>query len=213
MTRRVLIAIVLSLSFVFTVPAFVQDKPDSEKVALIKKLFVLMDIKNMQESIMASSWQDLEEQIMKGMSGTMVNPTAPKEQQEAMERAMLEYSKRISTKFQVRMKEKINIAELTERITLPIYDKTFSVAEIKDLIAFYETPTGQKMVKSMPQMTQETMQKTMEAVMPQIMQIMSEVSEEEKGTLEKMMKDAGFSSEPPPPPPPAPKTKKPIKKR
>lgn len=213
MTRRIIVAIALSLSFVFTVPVFAQDKPDSEKVALIKKLFVLMDIKNMQESIMASSWQDLEEQIMKGMTGTMGDPSASKEQKDALERVMLEYSRRISTKFQVRLKEKVNIAELTERVIVPIYDKNFSAAEIKDLIAFYETPTGQKMVKSMPQMTQETMQKTMEVVMPQIMQIMSEVSEEEKGALEKMMKDAGFSSEPPPPPPPAPKTKKPIKKR
>jgi uncharacterized protein len=38
-----------------------------------------------------------------------------------------------------------------------IYDKHFTHPEIKDIIIFYETPTGQKMLKETPAITKEMM--------------------------------------------------------
>lgn len=40
----------------------------------------------------------------------------------------------------------------------PIYHKHFTLAEIEALLAFYRTPTGQKALTAMPQVTMESMQ-------------------------------------------------------
>ena len=46
--------------------------------------------------------------------------------------------------------------ELVELI-IPIYDRHFSIEEIEDLIAFYQTPTGKKLVKTQPIIMEESM--------------------------------------------------------
>jgi hypothetical protein len=43
------------------------------------------------------------------------------------------------------------------QLIIPIYDRHFSHEEIKDIIKFYETPTGKKMVEKLPLITQESM--------------------------------------------------------
>lgn len=50
----------------------------------------------------------------------------------------------------------IDIEELV-RMTIPIYDKHFTQAEIRELIAFYQTPLGVKLVEKMPAIAQESM--------------------------------------------------------
>ncbi|TPE44897.1 DUF2059 domain-containing protein [Pontibacter mangrovi] len=44
-------------------------------------------------------------------------------------------------------------------MTVPIYDKHFTHQEIKDMIALYKTPLGQKMLEKMPLILQESMVK------------------------------------------------------
>lgn len=41
-------------------------------------------------------------------------------------------------------------------MTVPIYVKHFTVAEMKAIIAFYETPAGAKMIAVMPEITRES---------------------------------------------------------
>ncbi|GHU20973.1 hypothetical protein FACS1894164_00060 [Spirochaetia bacterium] len=40
---------------------------------------------------------------------------------------------------------------------IPLYDHFFSHEEIKDMIAFYESPTGRKLIEVQPEMTQRSM--------------------------------------------------------
>ena len=40
---------------------------------------------------------------------------------------------------------------------IPIYDRHFTHQEIRDIISFYETPTGQKLITKLPQVTRESM--------------------------------------------------------
>jgi uncharacterized protein len=43
-------------------------------------------------------------------------------------------------------------------MVVPVYDKFLTHQEIKDLIQFYETPTGRKLIAVMPQIMQGSMQ-------------------------------------------------------
>ena len=49
---------------------------------------------------------------------------------------------------------------------IPVYEKHFTKGELNDLVAFYSTPTGQKLQRDLPAVTAESMQ----AMMPIVMQ-------------------------------------------
>ena len=53
-------------------------------------------------------------------------------------------------------RNEVNAKELTD-LVVPIYAKHFSHDEIKQLIAFYNTPIGKKLVALQPQIMQESM--------------------------------------------------------
>ncbi len=66
-----------------------------------------------------------------------------------------------------------------------VYDKHFNEQEIADMLAFYKTETGQKILQKMPVVMQESMQMSQSLVqdaMPKIQQIAGELSEELKAS-------------------------------
>lgn len=68
-----------------------------------------------------------------------------------------------------------------------MYTDLFTEQELRDLIAFYRTPTGQRMVELTPEITARTQQLTtelMEEAMPALMEMMMEAFEEEEGEEE-----------------------------
>ena len=56
------------------------------------------------------------------------------------------------TKFQ----QKMNTRELIEKV-IPVYDKYYTTEDIKAVNTFYESPSGQKLLATLPQLMQETM--------------------------------------------------------
>jgi uncharacterized protein len=67
---------------------------------------------------------------------------------EKMTQVPEEYWKRAEAKF--------DMAELIQLI-IPVYDKYYTVEDLKALNAFYESPVGQKVLSTLPQITQESM--------------------------------------------------------
>ena len=49
-----------------------------------------------------------------------------------------------------------NTTDLIE-LVVPVYDRHFTVSELNDMITFYQTPTGQKVISTMPAILQESM--------------------------------------------------------
>lgn len=58
--------------------------------------------------------------------------------------------------FWKKFQEKMNTRELVEKI-IPIYDKYYTTEDMKAVNAFYETPAGQKLISTLPQVMQEAM--------------------------------------------------------
>ena len=58
--------------------------------------------------------------------------------------------------FWARFREKINIDELL-LACVPVYNKYFTHDEIKQLLLFYESPLGKRMIEIAPLLSQETM--------------------------------------------------------
>ena len=59
--------------------------------------------------------------------------------------------------FLERMLAEINVEEFVE-LYIPVYDKYYSHNEIKDIITFYESSTGKKMVQSLPNILADSME-------------------------------------------------------
>lgn len=65
-----------------------------------------------------------------------------------------------------------NMAGMISQI-VPVYDQTFSHQEIKEILAFYATETGKKMISTMPGMVQQSSlvaQKYFAPLIPQLQQ-------------------------------------------
>lgn len=81
--------------------------------------------------------------------------------------AMMEEMKELS--------RKLNDVELVN-----IYDKHFTHGEIQDLIEFYESPTGKKILEKNPEITKELMSSMMTKYMPEIQKNLNKKLEELK---------------------------------
>jgi hypothetical protein len=79
---------------------------------------------------------------------------------------------------------------------VPVYQKHFTKGDIDGLVAFYNSPTGQKMVREMPAMMAESMQ----AMMPIMQQHIGKVTQRVQAEVAEMMKN---NQKKPPTAPPA----------
>ncbi|MCQ8890052.1 DUF2059 domain-containing protein [Pseudoalteromonas carrageenovora] len=77
--------------------------------------------------------------------------------------------------------------EKMQPMMVNVYDKHFKEQEIADMLAFYKTETGQKILKKMPIVMQESMQMSQSLIqdaMPKIQDIAGKLSEELKASRE-----------------------------
>jgi hypothetical protein len=73
---------------------------------------------------------------------------------------------------------------------IPVYQKHFTKGNIDDLVAFYSTPTGQKLIKELPAITAEAMQ----AVIPISQKLMATAVQRAQDEIAQMQKENAPSS-------------------
>lgn len=64
--------------------------------------------------------------------------------------------KSVPPEFWPRFAKKINSAELIEKI-IPLYDKYYTLEDLRAVNAFYASPAGQRVLQTLPQIMQESM--------------------------------------------------------
>ena len=70
---------------------------------------------------------------------------------------------------------------------IPAYQKHLTRGDVNQLIAFYDSPTGQKMLKEMPAMMSDAMQ----AMMPLMRDYMEKVNNRVQQEVAEMLKNSG----------------------
>lgn len=63
---------------------------------------------------------------------------------------------KVDTKFWEEFSKSINPEDLVN-LMIPVYEKFYSEEDIDNIISFYNTPTGKKMIQVLPDLTQESM--------------------------------------------------------
>lgn len=65
-------------------------------------------------------------------------------------------SKNLPEGFWEKFEQKLDVNGLLEKL-IPVYDKYYTVEDLKAINAFYESPVGQRMLSTLPQVMQESM--------------------------------------------------------
>ncbi len=106
---------------------------------------------------------------------------------DAQKKEMIEKAQERSASSSERLRElfvqKIDLGKVMDEVALKVYDKNFTESELKDIIAFYKTPTGQKSLKQMPEVLKESMDLTATLIAPQMGQIIQQLMKEERARL------------------------------
>ncbi len=79
--------------------------------------------------------------------------------QQVMGQMMTNFKKsmpQVPEKFWADFMKEVHTDELVDLI-VPVYDRNLTHDDVKELIRFYETPTGKKFVSVLPKITQESM--------------------------------------------------------
>ena len=133
------IAPALALGLLLTVtPAAAQTAGDGEKTALIRELMQLNNALGSADTVAQAMLQHLTAALRQR------DPNLPP----AVAKIVQEETLSIFRDNQAAL-----IADVGQ-----IYEKNFTAAELRDVLAFYRTPTGKKFTKTMPAVAQESMQ-------------------------------------------------------
>lgn len=145
---------------------------ESEKLQLIKKLYAVSgadeEFRRLSASILEHIKTSIYETLMIGLTKDPKLSDAERKEQ-AKEMTDLVYSM-----YRERLDKSFNVPAEMESIVTGIYDKHFSVDELKFLLSFYESPTGKKMPVLMPIIREESANSVSKYLEPLVKQVMTE---------------------------------------
>lgn len=147
-----LLKILFALSLFISFKSYSQTKQD-----YIKELFVVMKQDSLMEQMGKNMVQGMlmQQQMVKKANPEMINKSTEKLDQLMNVNDMVE-------------KQMIMMKRFVKEDLAAIYDKHFSVEEIKDYIQFYKSVSGQKFQKESPKLQNDIMMVMMQKYMPEI---------------------------------------------
>lgn len=164
--------------------AIAQQKPTPEKAALIKELLeVTGSTKGVQEvADMMMSFQQAEAEKM---ISSMVDDdkTFTAEEKTQLKERTIDGLKRMTVRLNEFFVKEIDLGKAMDEIAVPLYDRNFTEAELRDLIAFYRSSTGQKTISVMPKLMMESMMGVSEKILPRLQEFLKRVTNEEFAEL------------------------------
>ena len=175
----------LFLLVAFAVPTFAQNARTTEKQQAVKELVTLIGADSKADDMMnalLTQFDDLETQTVKVVLDEH-RDLSPADRK-AIEELILSEKENSSKRFEEKLISKMNFNELMSDITYTIYDKHYTLEEIRDLITFYKTPTGQKSIKLMTPIMTDTMQLVSERMLTKIPVVIKEIEAESRIEIE-----------------------------
>ena len=166
--KKIVLAVLASLAF--AVPSLhaqpVAIDPATE--AAVKDLLATMRVRDMMQQSMQQMNAAMPKIMLQGASAA-INSNAklsPEQKKAALAKAESEIPKAASTFTQMLSDPKLYDELIAE--TIPLYARRFTAAEIREVIVFYKSPVGAKMLATMPQLMSESMAISQRVMMPRV---------------------------------------------
>lgn len=162
-----------------------QNTPTPEKLSLIKEFLTIT-----QATKGANDTSDLMMGLQAAETAKMIDSlidddkSMTAERKAELKKTVAESTERSSARMRDFFKTRLKFEEIIEQTAIPVYDKHFSADELRQLIAFYKTPVGKRMIEVTPQLTIELMTGMMEKMMPKLQEFMREAAEAELKILQ-----------------------------
>lgn len=142
MARRILVVLVLCLIPTTVCLAQQSDADQPATIADINRYYEATHVRQMMQSMMDTVAKQMRQTLHAQIEKT---PNLPPDAEERMDKTFDGILQNMPTD------------DLLNAMA-PVYAKHFTRGDIDTIVAFYSTPTGQKMVSEMPAITQEAMQ-------------------------------------------------------
>ncbi len=152
-----------------------------EKRAAIKELLTVLESEKIAKStfdqLLRQYHASLTQSTIKERSGQSDESLSPAELEKSNQ-IIREFYDGLFTKIQERVSQKFNMLDIIETIAIPVYDKYFTLDELKELTELFRTPIGKKFTALTPQIAGDINAKYAELFAPQIESIAKEVIDE-----------------------------------
>ncbi|HEX8367547.1 MAG TPA: DUF2059 domain-containing protein [Pyrinomonadaceae bacterium] len=171
------------LLFVFTFAGLAQANAQTivapEKQAAIKELVAIIQADNKVEDLvqmMSAQMQVTSKTIFKALLDERTDLTAA--ERKSLEDAFAASQNESARRYQEKFAQKLDLKAIMEETSIAIYDKHYTLEEVRDLTAFYKSPTGQKSLRLMPAIMSDSMQAMQDKLLPKIPVIIREIEED-----------------------------------
>ena len=172
-------------------PEVTESKSEPEatesKQEMIRELLTIVGIAGMAEQM--RDQQSVVELMQMQPSYHQMMEWATSEQPDLAEAdrqlllARLDDFDAFAERFRALFNERLDFSAIIETVYPPLYDKTFSEEELRQLVTFYRTPVGRRSIEVMPSLMQEAAAGVEGAVQPLAIGLIHEIVAEERAKL------------------------------
>lgn len=148
----------------------------SEKRALIKELLEITQANKSANQVIDTM---VRSELPRLVSTILKNVPSLDSDRPEVQKQFSTIASRMAIKYRDRVLKKIDLNQLIEQVSYPIYDKYFTESELRDIIGFYKSSTGKKAISVLPQITVDSMSRTNDILLPKLSSIMTEIITEE----------------------------------
>ena len=200
MKRLTTLFLTLIAVLAFSGVVFAQQEIPEGKRKLIAELMELTNAKSEIIRVTDSMLETMEAMYPLMLGESLKDSDLNEEDREALAKIVSERHKDFSEKFRKRLPQVIDYDDYIVKAAYPIYNRYFTEKELSEMVEFYKTETGKKVISTLPQLSDDMKQEAEEYMTPKLMKLVEEI-------LEETFPKEGPVIEDGPPPPPAPRKK------
>lgn len=185
MKKLTILNLSLILIFVSSVLAQAQNAISYEKKKLIAELVAVTKTDKQIVEITDVILKSMETTYPIGFERSVDSrKDLTAKEKEKLKAAATESFLKFSKKFRERLPQAVNYNQYIEETIYPLYDKFYTEQELRDLVNFYKTPTGQKVIDTMPQLFADSTRLAEQNLMPKLLKLLDELIREEFGNTD-----------------------------
>ncbi|MCU1433274.1 MAG: hypothetical protein JWP95_2379 [Actinotalea sp.] len=158
----------------------IETKILSEKQALIKEYFEITGGREAVNKNLDAVFANLNNALPMIIAANIEQDANLTVTQKAdLQKSMPKMVVRMSKRLQDGLNQELDFAKLVEEVNYPLLNKFFTEAELKDLITFYKSPTGQKAISLQPQIYTEATARLNAILIPAMQKVMKKATDDE----------------------------------
>ena len=152
----------------------------AEKWDLIQQLIEITQSSQLIDQLLDSLFGESDSLMEEVIKQSPQYQSASEEERQSM----VAESQRVQRRMYELLTEEVNLVEISRNIEIYLYDKYYTEEDLENLLAFYRTPTGQKLIETLPKMSQDSIELSSRLVVPRMMNVFQQLMEELGGFLE-----------------------------